>query len=276
MSGTAALLAAEAAGAGSTADGTPYSGDTVSLTGTATGLYNTKDVATAGTVTFAGLSLAGTASSDYTLTASTQAATITAKTVTASITGNPTKPYDGNTSATLTSGNYSLFGLVDSESFTVTKSSGTYNTKDVGTATTVTASLATGDFTAGVATLASDYSLPSSASGPGYITKADATIVVTPYSVTYDSNAHTATGMATGVGGDGALIGLDLSGTTHTNAGTYNGDAWTFTDVTGNYNDASGTVNDTIAKADASILVNGYSGTYDAAPTAPPSTMPPA
>src|SRR5262249_51315924 len=40
-------------------------------------------------------------------------------------------------------------------------------------------------------------------------------------------------------------------------------DTWTFTDVTGNYNNAGGTVTDSIARADASVLVKGYSGTYD-------------
>ena len=67
------------------------------------------------------------------------------------------------------------------------------------------------------------------------------------------------------------LVGLDLSLTTHTNAGTYSADAWTFTDGTGNYNDASGTVSDSIAKADAAIVVTGYSVTYDARPTPPPA-----
>src|SRR4029077_6304479 len=94
------------------------------------------------------------------------------------------------------------------------------------------------------------------------IAKADATILVSPYSVTYDANAHTASGTATGVGSDGALAGLDLSGTTRTNAGTTT-DTWTFTDVTGNYNNSSGTVSDVIAKADATILVSPYSVTYD-------------
>ena len=51
-------------------------------------------------------------------------------------------------------------------------------------------------------------------------TTADITIVVTPYSVTYDGNPHTATGMATGVNG-GRLGGLDLSGTTNTSARHY-------------------------------------------------------
>ena len=77
--------------------------------------------------------------------------------------------------------------------------------------------------------------------GHDNIDKANATIVVTPYSVTYDGRAHTATGTAKGVQGE-SLSGLDLSGTTHTNAGDYTGDAWTFTDTTGNYNNASGTV----------------------------------
>jgi hypothetical protein len=93
------------------------------------------------------------------------------------------------------------------------------------------------------------------------ITKADAVIDVTDYHVTYDGNSHTATGTAKGVL-DEALSGLDLSGTTHTAAGSYP-DTWTFTDVTGNYNDDSGTVNDSIGKADAACLVTGYSVTYD-------------
>jgi hypothetical protein len=84
------------------------------------------------------------------------------------------------------------------------------------------------------------------------ITKAAAVIVVTPYSVTYDGLPHTASGTATGVKGE-ALAGLDLSGTTHMAAGTYNGDAWTFTDVTGNYSNANGTVADVIGKKAASV-----------------------
>src|SRR5439155_2761617 len=97
------------------------------------------------------------------------------------------------------------------------------------------------------------------------ISKANAaTIVVTPYSVTYDGVAHTATGTATGLGGLNLSAGLNLSGTSHTNAGTYNGDTCTFTDPAGNYNNASVTVNDSISKANAStIVVTPYSVTYD-------------
>ena len=95
-------------------------------------------------------------------------------------------------------------------------------------------------------------------------TKANAVIVVTPYSVTYDGAAHTAAGTATGVLGE-SLSGLDLSGTTHTNAGTYSTDAWTFTDVTGNYKDANSTVSDYIGKATASVTPAAASKTYGAA-----------
>ena len=99
------------------------------------------------------------------------------------------------------------------------------------------------------------------------IAKATASVIVTPYDVTCDGNAHTATGTAKGVGGV-SLPASDLTlNTTHTNAGTYN-DAWTFTDPNGNYMAISGTVTDTIPKANASINVVGYNTFYNAAPHA--------
>ena len=97
------------------------------------------------------------------------------------------------------------------------------------------------------------------------VTRADASINVTPYTVTYDGNPHTATATATGAHGESLLNELDLTGTAHTNAGNYT-DTWTFTDTTGNYNNASGTVKDCIKKADAVITVTPYSVTYDGNP----------
>ena len=94
------------------------------------------------------------------------------------------------------------------------------------------------------------------------INKADATIVVTPYSVTYDAAAHTATGSAKGVENED-LAGLDLSGTIHTGVGDYTGDTWTFTDATGNYNNANGTVDNSISQAELSITANYDEKTYD-------------
>jgi hypothetical protein len=79
--------------------------------------------------------------------------------------------------------------------------------------------------------------------------------------VNYDGNPHTATGTAKGAQNE-TLSGLNLSGTTHTNAGTYATDPWTFNDVTGNYNNASGTVADSIGKA-TPLFSNMSSPTID-------------
>src|SRR5205814_3400609 len=133
---------------------------------------------------------------------------------------------------------------------------------DVATAVTVSVGLAVGDFMPSPGTLASNYILPTSASGAGHIDKANATTSVTPYSLTYSGAAHTATGTAKGVLNEN-LAGLDLSGTTHTNAADYTSDPWTFTDATGNYNNANSTVHDHIDKVNATILVTPYSVPYD-------------
>jgi len=122
---------------------------------------------------------------------------------------------------------------------------------------------------AGTATASADYAgdenhESSSGSATFEISKANATCQVEGYHVTYDGEAHTATGTCTGVQGEG-LDGLDLSATTHTNAGSYT-DTWTFHDDTGNYNDASDTVSDSIARAEATCTVNGYDVTYDGDP----------
>jgi hypothetical protein len=87
------------------------------------------------------------------------------------------------------------------------------------------------------------------------IAKADAAISVTPYDVSYDGSPHTATGTATGVESPAPadLSGLlDLSGTTHTQAGSYT-DTWTFAG-NGDYEAASGTVDDAIAEARSLVV----------------------
>jgi hypothetical protein len=94
------------------------------------------------------------------------------------------------------------------------------------------------------------------------INQAAATVNVTAYTVTYDGTAHTATATATGIGG-AALPNSDftLTGTAHTNAGTYNNDAWSFADT--NYVSQSGTASDTINQATAIVNVTPYTVTYD-------------
>jgi hypothetical protein len=94
--------------------------------------------------------------------------------------------------------------------------------------------------------------------------KANASINVTPYTVTYNGSSHMATGTATGVNGEDLATLLDLSGTTHTNAGNYATDAWTFGGNT-NYNSTNGTVADKINQADAVCTITPYSAVYDGA-----------
>jgi hypothetical protein len=71
----------------------------------------------------------------------------------------------------------------------------------------------------------------------------------------YDGNPHGATGTCSGVGT--LVLGASF---TNVPGGTAN---WTFTG-NGNYNDDSGSVAIDISKADATIVVNGFSGVYDA------------
>ena len=52
-----------------------------------------------------------------------------------------------------------------------------------------------------------------------------------------------------------------MSGTRHTNTGTYNSDPWSFNGGT-NYNNQSGTVNDYIGQANATVTANSTTKTY--------------
>jgi hypothetical protein len=135
-----------------------------------------------------------------------------------------------------------------------------------GTATFATATLPAGSHRI-VAFYASDSSLFSNSDNSAnpliqMVIPAGATINVTGYSVTYDSNSHTATGTAMGVLRENLSADLNLSATTHTAAGTYNADAWSFHDPLGNYQDASGTVTDTIANRDLYVTATANSKTY--------------
>ena len=59
---------------------------------------------------------------------------------------------------------------------------------------------------------------------------------------------------------------MDVSNTTHTDAGTYTSDSWSFTG-TANYNDiAATTITNKINKANATVVVAPYDVTYDGLP----------
>jgi hypothetical protein len=89
------------------------------------------------------------------------------------------------------------------------------------------------------------------------IKKANAVIVVTGYTDTWNGIAHTATGSAKGVLGE-ALAGLDLSGTTHTGIRNYT-DTWTFAGNE-NYNFANGSVTDKLNAPTASLFSTSTQG----------------
>ena len=113
-----------------------------------------------------------------------------------------------------------------------------------------------------------DLNYQGTASATLVVGKAGASITVTPYSVTYDGAAHTATAAATGVLGEDLSGFLSLAGTTHTDAGTYAADGWSFAGGA-NYNDASGTVSNTIAQAAQAIVFGALaSRTFGDAPFA--------
>jgi len=152
VSGTPALLAAEATGSGTGLDGKSYTGDTVSITGTATGTYNSKDVATASSVSYGGLTLTGAQAGNYSLTMQSSAsATISAKALTMSGLSVPSsKVYDGTTAASV-SGTPALLTAeaagsgtgLDGKSYTgdtvsiTGTATGTYNSKNVAMASSV-------------------------------------------------------------------------------------------------------------------------------------------
>ena len=100
FTGTAALQATEAAGTGTNTDGKPYTGDTLSLSGTATGTFADKNAAINKPVTITGgTTLGGSASANYSLTFATNlTANIAATNITVTAITN-TKPYDGTTNA---------------------------------------------------------------------------------------------------------------------------------------------------------------------------------
>ena len=186
--GAAALQSTETAGTGTTSDGKPYGVDAVSLTGTASYAFNTKDVTTATTITGSGLSLTGTGNGNYTLTAPTLSAAITTKALTMSGLSVPaSKVYDGGITAsvsgtpTLQTAEATGSGTTgdgkpytgDTVSITGT-ATGTYDSKDVATASSV--SFGGLSLTGGQAT---NYSLTMQSPASATITKANQTISFT-------------------------------------------------------------------------------------------------
>ena len=174
------------------------SGDTSAAVTDTSAAYNSADVVNASNVTVSGLSISGitgsngSLTSDYSLASSSAsvAASITPAALTASLTGSISKVYDGTTTATLTSGDYTLSGFVSGQGATVTQTSGLYNSSNVVGATTVTATLGSGNFNADSGTSLSNYTLPTSASGTASITPALLLVTANNANKTYDGAAY--------------------------------------------------------------------------------------
>ncbi len=220
----------------------------VSLTG-GTASFNDKTVGMGKTVTLTGASLGGTDIGNYVLdSVATTNANITSLHITGSFTAD-NKVYDGNNSASVLT--RSLIGAISGDVVALMGGTATFSDKNVGMGKTVTL---TGASLSG--TDAGNYVLDSVATATANISRASATFTVTPYTVTYDGQPHTATvSSITGVNGEnGPDVGtVNVSSTIHTDAGTYASDFWTFTG-TANYNNiAATTITDQINKANQTI-----------------------
>ena len=184
--------------------------------------YNSKDVASADTVTVAGLSITGiagsnaSATSDYVLdaTSKTVAGTITAKTLTVSGLAADNKTYDASTDVTITNWG-SVTPGVGSESLVLNHGTASFSDKNVANGKTVTAigySLADGSNGG----LASNYQLSStSATTTADITAKTITLAGSAgVTKTYDGR----TSMPLGSNGYQSLVGVE-SGDTVTISG---------------------------------------------------------
>ena len=157
-------------------------GDTIS---SAAGTYSQSNVGTGLTVTspssISGFTIlnGSTPVYGYTLSGASRTASIgaiNAAQLYASIIGDPSKVYDGTTTATLSSANYAITGLVTGQSVTVNQpSSVAYVSPNVNTSggqVAVNATFASTNFVAGSGTQLSNYILPTTAVGNGIITPA--------------------------------------------------------------------------------------------------------
>ncbi len=256
---------------------------TVNSNAPATGTYASANAGTNDTVTAASM----LASSDLTASSNTDLSnytlptapasgqgTITPKALTVTLTGDPTKVYDGTASATLTAGNYAVTGFVSGQSATVNSNApatGTYASANAGTNDTVTAAsmLASSDLTASSNTDLSNYTLPTApASGQGTIDPAPLTITANSETMTYGGSLP-----SLGVSYNGFVNGDSpsslttaptvVSGTLPTaNAGTYAGTLTASGAVDSNYTMTyvPGTL--TIDPAPLTITANSETMTY--------------
>lgn len=146
--------------------------DAVTLVSTnAVGAFSTANVGNGIAVTTSGFSLTGAQAKDYFVIQPTGlTANITPAPLTATIIGDPTKPYDGTDSATLTAADYSLTGFFGGQSATIPQSAtANYLSANAGKNVGIESTLVTSDFDAATGTNLANYILPTGATGIGTI-----------------------------------------------------------------------------------------------------------
>lgn len=263
-SGSAALQTAETTGNGTTSDGISYTGngDAVSLAGTASYNYNSKDVASATTVTESGLSLTGTGSGNYSLTPPSFSKTITALAV--GLFG--TRNYDGTTGASSTI--LTVTNKIGSDTVTVASGSGTLASANGGSQTISSfGNLALGNNSAG------DYTL-TGASGSVRINPAPGSFSISTTTnkpvtfaaskvIHYASDAGVTLSIsAVASPSTHGTVGLSGGNITYTPTADYAGsDSFTYTLSDDAGGSSSGTVNVTVSGANVgpslTAVVNG-------------------
>ena len=181
------------------------------------GQFSTANVGNNLDVTTSGFTLGGAQAGNYTLTQpGGLTANITPRPLTATITGSPTKVYDGTNSATLTASDYTLTGFVTGQGASIPQSAtANYTTPNAGTGLGVQSTLVVSDFVANAGTNLSNYILPATASGNNG--------VITPYVLNltgtrvYDANTDAAASL---FGSSGVLTGLNGDQLTVSGTGT--------------------------------------------------------
>jgi hypothetical protein len=195
--------------------------------------------------------------------------TINPATVTAALTGSVSRNYNGTTAATMAAGNYTLSGVVGSDTVTLNNpSSGTFDTRNVGTGKTITV---TGLAISGSS--ATNYSLASTAASGsvGTINKTNITVTAAANTKPYDTTASAAAAPAVITGslqtGDTATF-TESYDTANAGSGKTLTPSGSITDGNGggNYNlSLVSSANGTITPATLMYTANSASMTYGAA-----------
>lgn len=129
-----------------------------------------------------------------TLNAANAPVTITPKALAATL-ANQTKVYNGNTDAVINPVDFGLTGFIDAEDASITKTNGSFNSKDVSDATTVSVTLAASDFTPLAGTDLTNYVLPTGVSNTASsITRKSLSLSLNSLTKIYDGNADFAVG----------------------------------------------------------------------------------